>query len=348
MNIKILSTGGTIGSKFNINSSSVDVADGSDNLCKLLCDYYYKQRPEPEVIFNTESVLNILSENISLENWRQLYEAVIEAQSDMCGGIIITHGTDTLAYTSAFLSFMLNRPNVPIALVSSNAPLDNKKATGYKNFTGAVDFIIKERKKCVFVPTYTNGKTYINLGSRLTQAQPVTHNFKSLGGVYYGIMREDGFHRNNHKYNPDFEEPAINFMPEKINWQNKNIVYIKPFPGLNYNIFNFRENEKPAAILHELYHSGTACAVADMPGHSIIDFAKKYIADGIDFYAAPFDLRYNKYATAGEMQKAGVKFIYNMSVEAAYVKLHIAYGLFKNKKDTANFIEKNIAYEKLF
>lgn len=56
-------------------------------------------------------------------------------------GIVVTHGTDTLQYTSAFLAYIFDGLNVPIVLVSANYPLDDSRSNGFENFVGAIDFI---------------------------------------------------------------------------------------------------------------------------------------------------------------------------------------------------------------
>lgn len=344
MKIKVLFTGGTIGSE--ANGSFFDVGG---NTSKPLFEHYYKQNPNSSVEFDTSVVLNVLSENISFENWMQLYNALKMISRKDCDGVIITYGTDTLAYTSSFLAFMLCNLDIPVLLVSSDLPLEDANASGYQNFAVAVDFIVKQHTtKGVFVPIFKEGKTYIHLGSRLTQAQPFTHCFRSLSNVYFGTWEAEGFSRNKHEYNPkiaDLNSVRCFQMNGKYD-DHKNVVYIKPFPGLNYDMFDFKD--KPSAILHELYHSGTACTQTSEPRYSIINFAKKCIANGIDFYAAPFDPRNAIYVTSKEMHDIGVKFMSNMSAEAAYIKLNVAYGFFDTKEEITSFVDTNIAFERLF
>lgn len=364
MKIDILLTGGTIGSKVNGSNSVVDLGT-TNNTSEALLRYYYEQRPESDVGFDLKSVVNVLSENISPRDWWKIYSAVTEIiNTQKSDGIIITHGTDTLAYTSAFLALMISGASIPVILVSSDLPLDDIHANGYKNFLAAVDLIVNERITGVLLPIYEDGITHIHLGSRLTQARPFTHRFRSLSGVYFGIMDEKGFHRNEHKYNPTLEDiNGLNcpdflkrIREDSLYVKDRNIIYIKPFPGLNYNMFNFtaksEQSEKPDAVLHELYHSGTACVNISEPQYSIIHFAKMCINDGIDFYAAPFDSQYAVYITSKEMRDVGIRFISDMTAEAAYIKLNIAYGLYSgphsDRRKIEDFINYNIAFEKLF
>jgi len=77
--------------------------------------------------------------------WQTLITAIEAQHPEHYDGIIITHGTDTLAYTAAALSFYFNAIKIPILLVSSDYPLDDSKANGLDNFMCAVEFI---RQKC--------------------------------------------------------------------------------------------------------------------------------------------------------------------------------------------------------
>ncbi|MDR0948987.1 MAG: hypothetical protein LBM69_05690, partial [Lachnospiraceae bacterium] len=106
----------------------------------------------------------------------------------------------------------------------------------------------------------------------------------------------------------------------------------------------------PDAILHELYHSGTACASPDIASltstqYSLVDFAKKCIAQGIDFYAAPYDSRNPMYDSSKRIADTGVAFLRDISITAAYTKLLIAYGSFSDHENRKRFLETDIACE---
>ena len=60
-----------------------------------------------------------------------------QIESEKYDGIIITHGTDTLQYTSAMLGYMFDDVSIPIVLVSSNYVLEDKRANGLINLSKA-------------------------------------------------------------------------------------------------------------------------------------------------------------------------------------------------------------------
>jgi L-asparaginase len=124
------------------------------------------------------------------------------------------------------------------------------------------------------------------------------------------------------------------------------VLNLKPYFGVDYSVFDFKN--KPDAILHGLYHSGTACVTPTHEKNSIINFAKQCIKQGIDFYATPFDSQHPTYITSKEMLDVGVKFIKDVSCVAAYTKLLIAYGSFSDETERQKFIDSNIACEQLY
>jgi L-asparaginase len=343
LKICIILTGGTIGS-----STDNSIINTSEEASNILLSSFLEQNPHCGIDFSSERLMSVLSENMSLTEWRQIYDKINEIQNENYDGIIITHGTDTLAFAASFFSMMLSPTKIPIMLVSSVFPVGHPRANGLRNFAVAVDFIKKVRTRGVFVPFTSNSVlTKIHLGSRIKQSESFIHTFRSIGNISYGRITASGFERNDNDFNPtpeQIEAPSpiqIPCFPKE-----KKIVYLKAYPGIDYSIINFKE--KPDAIIHGLYHSGTACASPSDRKNSIVEFARQCIDQGIDFYAAPFDDRQKMYASSNIMQKTGVQFIKNVSCVAAYVKLVIAYGSFydKDKAERKKFIESNIACEK--
>jgi L-asparaginase len=342
LKIALLLTGGTIG--ISMINPVLDVSE--DNVPKLFRDYK-KERPNTSVMFSCETIFNILSENMTISGWKKIYERVIAISKNNYDGIIISHGTDTLAYTSAFLSLMLKNIELPVLLISSNYPIEHKMSNGLSNFIAAVDFITTIGTKGVFVPFYKDGITRIHLGTRILQAQPFAHCFSSLGGIEYGQMTNGHFERNSNRNNPtpkkieDKNDVIIPQFPDE-----KRILYLKPCLGVDYSIFEFKY--KPDAILHGLYHSGTACASPELEKNSIIAFAKRCIEQGIDFYVAPIDSQHSLYSTSKEMLDSGIRFIKDISCIVAYTKLIIAYGSFSDTEEREKFINNNVACEQFY
>lgn len=124
--ISILSTGGTIASKIDYRTGAVTSQFSADD---ILCAI-----PELEEIanYNCRMIYSILSENMKPSYWIELAHAVYEEINSGAEGIIITHGTDTMMYTAAALSFMIETP-VPIVLVGSQRSADRPSSDNAMN-----------------------------------------------------------------------------------------------------------------------------------------------------------------------------------------------------------------------
>ncbi|RZN15272.1 MAG: Glu-tRNA(Gln) amidotransferase subunit GatD [Methanosarcinales archaeon] len=124
--VSILSTGGTIASRVDYRTGAVTSQFTAEDILNAI--------PELSEIarYNSSAIYTILSENMHPDNWIKLAQAVHEEIKNGAEGIIITHGTDTMAYTAAALSFMIQTP-VPIVLVGSQRSADRPSSDNAMN-----------------------------------------------------------------------------------------------------------------------------------------------------------------------------------------------------------------------
>jgi len=124
--LSIVSTGGTIASRIDYRTGSVtSQSDAADILTAI---------PELAQIANyrTLPLAAILSENMTPAIWQELARAVHAEILDGATGVIVTHGTDTMAYSAAALSFMIDTP-VPIVVVGSQRSADRPSSDNAMN-----------------------------------------------------------------------------------------------------------------------------------------------------------------------------------------------------------------------
>lgn len=86
----------------------------------------YVSKLDNDYTMETQSLMNIDSTNMQPEYWVEIAEAVKE-NYDAYDGFVITHGTDTMAYTSAALSYMLQHAKKPIVITGSQIPITFQK-----------------------------------------------------------------------------------------------------------------------------------------------------------------------------------------------------------------------------
>lgn len=125
-NISILSTGGTIASRIDYRTGAVTSQFSAEDILNAI--------PELEEIanYNCRMIYSILSENMRPSYWVELARAVHEEIKNGADGVIITHGTDTMMYTAAALSLMLETP-VPVVLVGSQRSADRPSSDNAMN-----------------------------------------------------------------------------------------------------------------------------------------------------------------------------------------------------------------------
>ncbi len=161
-NISILSTGGTIASKIDYRTGAVTSQFSADDVLSAI--------PELEEIanYNCRMIYSILSENMRPSYWVELARAVYEEIKNGADGIIITHGTDTMMYTAAALSFMIETP-VPIVLVGSQRSADRPSSDNAMNAICAAKVAISDiAEVCVVMHGSTSDEfCYIHRGTKV-------------------------------------------------------------------------------------------------------------------------------------------------------------------------------------
>lgn len=189
--ILVIMTGGTICSfaKGYTEDSVQNVRSLDESRStRLLTQNYYKSKSlyKYRVNFETESPINTFSENMTPGLWNGLLGYLKTVDFQQFSGVIIAHGTDTLAYTSALLALALTGIEVPVFVVSSNHPIDGSfpASNGSENFNTAVDLICENIVPGVYVPyKNTDGKMYIHNAAHINQCGDYTENFYSKTAV---------------------------------------------------------------------------------------------------------------------------------------------------------------------
>lgn len=333
--ILVVFTGGTIGSI----ASEGTISPSGEAPYKLISEFQRRYPNVQGIRFKTIQPLRILSENLAPAAWKLIITAIEAEQPDQYDGIIVTHGTDTLAYTAAALGFYFHALTKPLLLVSSNYPIEHPKANGVDNFACAIEFILNIKEPGVFVP-YRNQQpvTQVHRGVRLMSSLQLSGDFFSVRGQSY--LEFDG---------RQFSEPDLPpvepqaWLPRlKADFSDR-VLMIRPYPGLDYSHFNL---DRLDAVLHDLYHSGTACATERWgENHSLLEFIGRCGEQGVKVYLAPSLKSPNAYESTRLLISRGAEMIWNLSIEAAYVKLMLAYGNFKVDSEIMKFIDTDIAGE---
>lgn len=319
--ILVVLTGGTIGSR--VEEEQIDVTDASP----LYLLELYRETYGSGIEFEVMQPLNILSENMNLQFLSRIAQVMWEIPYEKYEGVIVTHGSDTLSYTSALLGMLLCHVPVPVVLTASNYPLGEKGSNGLVNFRSAVELISTHLFKGVF-SIYQNqkGENNVYLATRLTEADAYLDQFGGFGGSAFGKIEDGVF-----QYNEGAVNPTLSQIREKraaitdyCPVFKRPILMLRAYPGLDYRMIDL--HTEPAAVLHCLYHSATACTEGG--DNSILEFMERCRKKGIPVYAASAkQAGGKKYVTAKAIQDKGAVLLENISPEAAYAKLLLLHNL---------------------
>src|SRR6056297_638477 len=194
--ILLISTGGTIASTISKNGLTPTIKPKEmlsylkniDELCEI----------------DTFQLLNIDSTNIQPEHWLDIV-IFIKEKYNLYDGFVITHGTDTLAYTSAALSYLIQDINKPIILTGSQKPINLDTTDAKKNLKDAIRFAVEEDVKGVYI--VFDGKGIFGTRGRKTRTKSFNA-FESINFPYAAFIDDDRIahyiHNKKSKGNPTF------------------------------------------------------------------------------------------------------------------------------------------------
>jgi glutamyl-tRNA(Gln) amidotransferase subunit D len=175
--LSIISTGGTIASRIDYRTGSVTSQfDAGDILVAI---------PELAQVakYHTIPLATILSENMTPAIWQELARAVYKEIKNGVAGVIITHGTDTMAYSAAAVSFMIDTP-VPVVFVGSQRSADRPSSDNAMNAVCAASAAASDLGEvAVVMHATTNDDTCaIHRGTRVRKMHSSRRDaFQSMG-----------------------------------------------------------------------------------------------------------------------------------------------------------------------
>jgi glutamyl-tRNA(Gln) amidotransferase subunit D len=130
--VAIISTGGTIASRVDYRTGGVRPALSASDLYSVVPELADLAQIETQILYS------IFSENLTPQHWTEIAQTVANRIREGADGVIIAHGTDTMGYTAAALSFALQNLPVPVIVVGSQRSADRPSSDAATNLLGAV------------------------------------------------------------------------------------------------------------------------------------------------------------------------------------------------------------------
>ncbi|MGA2935386.1 MAG: Glu-tRNA(Gln) amidotransferase subunit GatD [Methanomicrobiales archaeon] len=175
--LAIISTGGTIASRVDYRTGAVTSQFSAEDILRAIPDLASIGR------FRTEQISSILSENMTRRIWQDLARAIFHDLKSGVAGVIVTHGTDTMAYSAAAISFMVETP-VPVIFVGSQRSADRPSSDNAMNALCAASAAVSPLGEVAVVmhATTSDDRCAIHRGTRVRKMHTSRRDaFQSMG-----------------------------------------------------------------------------------------------------------------------------------------------------------------------
>ena len=322
--VKLFGTGGTIASRLDYRTGAVIPAFSPGEL--------YGSVPELADICNleTEKLFGVFSENMGPEQYLVLAERVGGAIRDGYAGVVIGHGTDTMHHTAAVLSFMVQRPPVPIVMVGSQRSSDRPSSDAAQNLINATWAAahgpIAEVLVCMFGPT-SDQYNLLHRGTRVRKMHSSYRStFRTLGDIPVAMVTQGKVTPLKDDVRPRRDDRDVRVAAAFDD--SVSIVYY--YPGMHPDVIDALVDRGYRGIVI----AGTGLGHVNRKIYPALERARDA---GVQVYMTLQTLwgfvQMQVYETGREILGLGVVPLANMLPEVAYVKLGWALGVHPDDPD---------------
>jgi glutamyl-tRNA(Gln) amidotransferase subunit D len=334
-NVTILGTGGTIASRIDYKTGAVHAAFTAEELAKAVPEIFDIANITPKLLFN------IMSEDMKPEYWKKIARETAKALNSGEDGVVIAHGTDTMGYTAAALSFMLRNLTKPVVLVGSQRSSDRPSSDSAMNLTCAVRMATSDVAEVMVVMHGETSDTYC-LAHRGTKVRKMHTSrrdaFRSINDVPIArIWPKDKVEllRGDYRKKTEGEVKVDDKFEEKV-------AILKIYPGVTGELLEFLVDRGYRGIVIE--GTGLGHAPNDM-----IPAIERAVESGVAVCITSQCLygrvNLNVYSTGRRLLKAGVIPCEDMLPETAYVKLGWVLGHTDDLEEVKKMMLTNYAGE---
>ncbi len=329
--IAILHTGGT----FVMESNTDGFLKPGNYAFDYIENSVYPLFPQTKI--EQFSLCNIDSSLFKPSHWVLIAEKIEELYKNFDGFVVI-HGTDTMAYTSSALSFMLTNLDKPVILTGSQLPLKAKRTDALQNIITSIEVAISSDLKEVCV--VFNNKVF--RGNRVKKKN--TWDFDAFYSPNFPHLISLGIDMERTHY-PSLPSPKAELEVQKT--LNEKVIIIPFFPGLDFSaLFPIVKEKKVDGIVVEAYGSGNI--PSDNPGllELFREAAEKEIPIAVCSQSPVGKVNLSLYEVASQAAYFGLISAVDMTREATLVKLMVALGKFKDLEKVKTYMLSSVAGEK--
>jgi len=324
--ILLIATGGTIASRSAGNGLVPDIS------MEQLLNYV----PQIHELCHMEAIqpMNLDSTNMRPEHWLILAKEIRE-NYDRFNGFVILHGTDTMAYTAAALSYLLQNSPKPIVLTGAQKPIDQDITDARSNVIQSVIYACDD--KACNVNFVFNGE--VIAGTRGRKVRTKSFNaFSSVDFPHMAVIREN---RVIHYIQKEIKEPFICY--DRL---NEKVVVLKLIPGMKADILDYLGEHYDAVIIEGFGIGGIPNTEIQMFREKISEFLDKgktlVITTQVPLEGSDLSVY-----EVGRVFKKDERILeaYNMTLEAIVTKLMWALGCTRDKTALKELFYKEINFD---
>jgi glutamyl-tRNA(Gln) amidotransferase subunit D len=334
--VTIISTGGTIASRVDYRTGGVRPALSASDLYSVVPELADIARIDAQIL------LSLFSENIETKHWTQIAEAVAEEVAKGANGVVIAHGTDTMGYTAAALSFALQNLPVPVMLVGSQRSADRPSSDAASNLVGAVTLAAKAPFAEVVLAmheTPSDTGIAVHRGTKVRKCHTSRRDtFRSVNASPIARVKDqkitmltDDFKKRDHAkklvLKPEFDDK---------------VALVKFHPSMNPEVIDWYVEKGYNGLILEgtgLGHVARYCfePIRNAASHKVlVAMASQCVWGRVNM---------NVYDSGRDLQALGVIPLDDMLAETALVKLMWIFGQTKDPEEAKRLLKTDIAGE---
>lgn len=327
--ILLLATGGTIASKKSENGLKPQITP------EELLEYIPQVKEFCEV--SAIQLLNLDSSNMEPEHWKKIVHAIREYY-DVYDGFVIAHGTDTMAYTAAALSYMVQNSTKPIVITGAQKPIDLEITDAKSNLIDS--FLYAADEKSQGVQIVFDGK--VIAGTRAKKVRSKSYNaFSSIDFPSLAVIQDGNIMR----YLPMLPyEDEVRFYEEL----DENIFLMKLIPGIRPRVLQSIFENYDCIIVESFGVGGIPKSIADEFYRLCRQYPDKLVVMATQVAHEGSDM--TVYEVGHDMKKY-CRFLesYDMTLESVIAKTMWMLGNFDlHSIDVEDIFYRSINYDVIF